>query len=187
MNHLLKKVVFGLVVTAVASTSAHGEVLDQYTTNGMWANAWTPTASVQIDVDGNGANRKVYMYAFSGTWPVDYKYWGGEIPADAVTVNGIHSVQVTINTCEVLQNDGCGPVNVLFTSEPGYDNFRTRTGVTRFRFDNGVIINRVGHLHDRFASVIGTVNGYPIEINAPSWSSIMSKTNGMSVTVSTED
>ena len=187
MKRYFTKTIYSLLAAVVINTSAQAEVISQYTTSGVWASSWTSTAAIQIDVNGNGVNREIYLYAYSGTWGVDYKYWGGKIPADAVSVDGIHGVRVNINTCDVMYNDGCGLIDVTITSEPGYDNFRTRTGVTSIRYANGIILNRVGHLHDRFTNTSGTINGYPISIVAPNWASVMSKTNGMSVTVSTGD
>jgi len=187
VKKLLRKSTYGLVAAAAISAPVNAEVLSQYTTSGVWANAWTRSASVQIDVDGNGVNRKVYLYAISGSWGADYSFWGGEIPASAVKVNGIHSVSVNIDTCTVpaRYNIGCGLVDVTITSVPGWENFRTSTGVTSNKYDNGIILNRVGHLHDRYADTTGTVNGQPLNITAPNWASVISKTNGMSVTVST--
>ena len=56
------------------------------------------------------------------------------------------------------------------------------TGAQRYDLDAGRALN-AGYLIDEQGEIEGYV-GHPININAPSWNSIMSKTNGMSVTVS---
>lgn len=178
MKKLLQAVLALLVIAAVP---AQAEVY-QYNVKGYTAFAWSKTAAVRLHIDGSGVNRKVMLYANSGVSGVDYKYWGGEIPADAVTVNGINSISVNINTCTVLSNIGCGLVDVTMTTLAGYENFRTRTGAWNYTTPYATF-NYVGHLHDRYADVAGTVNGYPLNITGPSWNSIVSQTSELSVSV----
>jgi hypothetical protein len=183
-SKLQKKLLGLLFVSAAMGTSVQAEVLYQFNATGYQTYSWSPQASIHLYVDGSGVNQTVYLFAFSGVRGVDYKYWGGIVPNDALQIQGISGIKVNVDTCEILNNDGCGLIDVTIDSEPGWENFRTSTGVTQYKY-NDIIMTSVGHTHDRYTTTTGTINGYPIDIQAPNWNSTISKTSEMSVRVET--
>jgi hypothetical protein len=120
-----------------------------------WANA---TVSVQ----GNGVNRTAHLFHVSYEYATNtYKYWSGKIPVENVTVKGVSSISVDIDTCEVNYTPSCGYVNfTVATDEPAsgwIDN-----GVRKFQYD-GYMRNEVGARQVRASSSTGTVNGLSVD------------------------
>lgn len=183
MRSKIQKLLGLLFVSAAINAPAQAALVDQYTVSGYVSYSWSPQAAINLFIDGSGVNQTVHLYAFSGTWGVDYKYWGGVIPNDAVLVKGIAGIEVHVDTCEVLNIDGCGLIDVTIDSAPGWDNFQTYTGVYQYQYYNGTQVTSVGHWHNRYTTTTGTINGHPIDIQAPNWGSTMSKTLDMSVRV----
>lgn len=184
MRSKIQKLLGTFIVLCASSFAAHAEV-DQYNVSGYMTYSWSLQSSIHLYIDGNGVNQTVHLYASSGRG-VDYKYWGGVVPNDAVLIEGVSGIKVYVDTCTVLNNSGCGLIDVTIKTEPGYDNFLTYTGVRQYQYDNGTIITSVGHLKNHYTTTTGTINGVPIDIQAPNGLSTLSKTTNMSVTVTTE-
>ena len=181
MKRKIQKLLGLLFVSATMSAPVQAQVLYQFNATGYQTYSYSPQASIHLYVDGNGVNQTIYLFAFSDDG-VDEKYWGGVVPKDAVLIQGIAGMKIYVDTCEVLNNSGCGIIDVTIDSAPGYDNFRTFTGVTQYKY-NDIIMTSVGHTHDRYTTTTGTINGVPIDIQAPDGLSTISKISEMSVRV----
>ena len=193
----MKKYLFQLsgalfMMTAISLQSQAG-VINKYTFNGQWVQSYSQYASIYLEIRGEGVNQTVYLYSNSGHWSTgDQVVWSGPIPADTVIIQGIHSVSLTVNTCEhqADYSTGCGLVDVTATSEPGWENFRVLTQVSHFHTWDGMIMQQVGHIHDRYTSTTGSVNGYPLNIDnsgdIKTWMSRMGTAQNMQITVITD-
>ena len=83
----------------------------------------TTSVIAELSVDGSGVNQTASLdYWVINEYPdntYDYQYWQGNIPVDAVTVTGVKSMSVDIDTCTVSNVAGCGYVNFTVTTDPG--------------------------------------------------------------------
>jgi len=165
----LQKLLGTFVILSATSLAAQaGGVIYKYTSNGQWVQAYSRTASIYLTIDGDGVNRVVNLQAHSGSYYAgDSKTWIGEIPADAVTVQGLHQVSISVDTCNYTAkfSTGCGVVELTATSEPGWENFLTYTQASHTDYWDGLMYQYVGHIKDVFTSTTGTVMGYPISID----------------------
>lgn len=192
MNKLLQKLLGVFIVTMAISAPAQAELNYQYTFDGQWVQSYTRNASIYLEISGDGVNQTVYLYSHSGSWSTgDQVFWNGPIPADALHIEGIHSVSVYVNTCEheATYSTGCGIVDVTATSLPGWENFRTLTQTSNFHTWDGLVLQRVGNIHDRFTNTVGSVNGYPLvidnDIPLHTWTSRMGRAKDVLVSVTT--
>ena len=191
MKNKIQKIVGVLFLLAVVSLQAQaGGINYQYTFDGQWVQSYSRDASIYLTVNGNGVNQTVTLQAASRDVSTGvYSYWIGSIPTDAVVVEGIHRVSVYVNTCDYIANysTGCGIVDVTATSEAGWDNFKISTQTSNFHTWDNLILQQVGHVHDRFTSTSGSVNGVPLSIDnsgsVKTWMSRMGTAKDMLVSV----
>jgi len=185
----LSSVLFMMVAITLP---AQAQLNYQYTFNGQWVQSYSPNASIYLTISGEGINQTVYLQAHSGSKSTgDQNSWIGQIPSDAVHIEGIHSVSVFVNTCEheAAYSTGCGVVSFTATSLPGWENFRTLTQTSNFHTWDGLILQQVGHIHDRFTNTTGSVNGYPLNVDnsgtVKTWMSRMGVAKDMLISVTT--
>ena len=165
----LQQLAGSLALTAAMSITAQaGGINYQYTFDGQWVQSYSRDASIYLSISDNGVNRTVTLQAASRDASTGVSnYWVGSIPADAVKVEGVHSVSVYVDTCAYVANysTGCGIVDVTATSEPGWENFRTLTQTYNTHTWDDLILQQVGHIMDRYTSTNGSVNGVPLSID----------------------
>jgi len=167
--------------------AVHAEVIDQVVSSGQYGQASANNtgdigwAAATVSIEKNGINRTAHLFHVSSSPSTGYNYWTGNIPVDAVIVNGVNSISVNIDTCSVNYIAGCGPVYLtVTTSEPAtgwIDN-----GVRQYDW-NGVIYREAGARQVRFSSATGSVHGVPIDTTR----AFMGKYNDVSITVSTPE
>ena len=193
MKKYLQRLSGALFMMAAISLPVQAELNYQYTFNGQWVQSYSQYASIYLQISGEGVNQTVYLYSHSGHWSTgDQVIWNGPIPTEAVHIAGIHSVSVKVNTCELeaTYSTGCGVIDVTAISEPGWENFRTLTQASNFHTWDGMILQQVGHIHDRFTSTTGSVNGYPINVDnsgpVKTWMSRMGTAQDMVISVTTK-
>lgn len=127
--------------------------------NGSWA-------SGAVSVDGAGINRTAFLYYSAYSPTMGYNSWRGSIPVEAVTVKGVASISVDIDTCTVSADAGCGYVNfIVETNEPasGWIN----NGVWGYDYD-GYIARYVGASQSRSSTSTGTILGVSAD-NTRAW------------------
>ena len=190
MKKYMQQLLTALFITAAVSLPAQAAVDNKYTFNGQWVQSYSGDASIYLEISGEGVNQTVYLYSHSGQRSTgDQIIWNGPIPSDAVTIQGIHSVSVKVNTCEHEADfsTGCGMVDVTATSEAGWENFRVLTQVSHFYTWDGMMMQQVGHIHDRYTSTTGSVNGYPLNIDnsgdIKTWMSRMGTAKDMEISI----
>jgi hypothetical protein len=164
-------------------SAAQAGVIDQSTTaSAEFAQVYHNGTSVNLTIEGAGANRVVNLSTYSYTYGVGGVYWSGEIPADAVVDNGIASITVNVDTCMstprvTYGENACGLVNVTFTKN---DYLWKTNGVTRYNWGD-IIYEVIGGISTFSAAATGTVHG--VDVSATN--AYMGKYNDVSVTVST--
>jgi hypothetical protein len=180
--NLLKALAFagGLLVL---SSAAQAELVDQFTTSAaQYANVYSNGTSVNLTIEGAGANRKVKLSHSFYSYETGSLYWSGTIPADAVTVNGIAQVSVYVDTCSrtasVTWGDNpCGVVDVTFTK----NDFLWKTnGVRQYQWGD-LIYQIVGGINTFSAQSSGTVRGVVVDAS----NAYMGKYTDVSIQVST--
>ena len=181
-NTLLNTITLGTVALALNSAAQAG-IIDQSTTSSAgFSQVYQNGTSVNLTIEGAGANRTVNLAISSYTYGVGSTYWSGEIPADAVVVNGIAQVSVNVDTCtlepKVSYGDyPCGMVDMTFTKA---DYLWKTNGVTQYTYGD-ITYQLIGGISTFSAAASGTVRG--VEINATN--AYMGKYTDVSITVST--
>lgn len=177
---------------ATTNMPAQAELNYQYVFDAQWVQSYTRNASIYLEIRSDGDNQTAYLYSHSGSWSTgDLVLWNGPIPTDALHVEGIHSVSIYLNTCEheASYSTGCDIVDATATSLPGWENFRTWTQTSNYHTWDGLVLQQVGNIHDRFTSTVGSVNGYPLVIDndvpVHTWSSRMGRAKDVLVSVTT--
>jgi len=141
-----------------------GQVTYTYN-NGGWANG-------TVSVDGAGISRTAHLFYVAYNPSNGYRYWNGDIPTNAVTVNGVAQISVDIDTCIVNPTPACGPVKfAVSTNQPssGWIN----NGVWGYQFD-GYMVKYAGAAQARSSSASGTILDQTID-NARSWIGTMDR------------
>lgn len=164
----MKKYVLAALTTISTSffaLAANANVLYDYISSGTYGQASVFAngnyANINVTVDGLATDQTVHLstyYHFPGE---SYNFWSGTIPASAVTVEGVNSIAVAINTCDVNPTTGCGPVDVTITKDPHGGGFVT-DGSTQYQWDD-VIFAVAGPIQVHSATVTGTVHGVPLD------------------------
>lgn len=154
---------FCLGVSAVMATStASAGVLYQQVTSGTYGQASGYSAEgfagVNVTVDGSDTARLV---TYSSTAADGYKLWAGDIPASAVTVHGVSSISVQIDTCSVDPTTGCGYVDVTIDMDPKAYGFIT-DGSSHYTWDN-IIVQVAGPTQVHGATATGFINGVSLD------------------------
>lgn len=180
------KTLSGAVVFALmaASLSAKAEVVYQFTTAGAnhasVGTPWTPAGytSLWLYQEGTGADQstKLLYYVRDAQ---GFGRWQGEIPASAVTMTGVSSMHVEVDTCAIAATSGCRVVNVTWGKTPGQaivGSFNQHTA------DDGTIYQSAGAITNFSASAVGTVGS--ITVDGTPNASIGTSTN-VTVTVTT--
>ena len=185
MNNYFLTSLSGVMGFLLFTSVAHSEVIDQLVSSGQYGQAsanyggdigW---ASATVSVDGNGVNRTAHLFHVSYSPATNYNYWSGNIPANAVTVKGVNSISVNIDTCTVQYIAGCGPVSLTVTTDQPASGW-IDNGVIQYDWD-GVIYREAGARQVRFSSATGSVHGVPLDTTR----AYMGKYNEVSITVST--
>jgi hypothetical protein len=177
-------VLSGVLAAALAAPMAQAAETDSYVVSGSYGQSgyvYVPgvgsgAATVSISNDGQTATLMAWSSTAEG-----YKYWRGDIPASAVVSNGINGISVSINTCEVDNRAGCGPVDLTVTADVPASGW-VDNGVNQFTAD-GFIYRQVGARTVRFASSTGSVNGVPLDNTR----AFMSKGSDVTISVTTGD
>ena len=153
-----------ILAAALAAPIAQAATTDTYVVNGnegqtgyvYTAGVGSAAATVSFDPATGTANLMAWSYSAAG-----YMYWRGNIPASSVTSNGMNSISVSVNTCEINNTAGCGQVDVTVTADVPANGW-VDNGVSAYT-GNGFIYRQVGSRSVRFASSTGSVNGVPVD------------------------
>lgn len=160
------KTLSGAVTFALmaASLSANAGVVYQFTTAGanhasVGARTSAGYTSLWLYNEGTGAGQTTqllyYVYDAQG-----FGRWQGEIPASAVTANGINGMHVEVDTCAIAPTSGCRAVNLTWNKTPGQaivGTFKQHTA------DDGIIYQSAGAMTDFSASAVGTVGSISVD------------------------
>lgn len=179
---------FAIAATLVSGallfgTAAQAALLDQSTTaSSEYQQVYQNGTGVSLTEEGAGVNRVVHLSMFSYTYGVGSTYWSGDIPADAVTEDGIATVTVNVDTCTLAAkvsygDNACGVVDVTFTKG---DYLWKTNGVTRYTYDD-IIYEIIGGVSTFSAAAQGTVRGVAIDTTR----AYEGLYNDVSITVST--
>jgi len=161
----MKKIVLAIsglgAVLAVSSASAG--VLYQNVVSGTYGQASGYSASgdfagISVTVDGTNS---VTLITYSNTQNNGYQLWYGLVPNAAVTVKGLNSIAVKIDTCSVDASMGCGYVDVVVSKDPKAGGFIT-DGSLHYTWDN-IIVQVAGPTDVRYANITGYVNGVSMD------------------------
>ncbi len=153
-------------VLSLALVPAHAAQTNVFKMNGEFAQlpysssdqGWV-TGSV--GVDGNGASRVAYLFYAVYTPANGYAFWRDQIPLSAVTVKGVSSMAVELDTCTVSNTAGCGYVKFeVNTNEPasGWIN----KGSWGYAYD-GYMVRFAGAGQARSSSATGSILGLPVD------------------------
>jgi triacylglycerol esterase/lipase EstA (alpha/beta hydrolase family) len=146
----------------LAVSVASAEVIFQQVVSGNYGQASVYTAdgfaAVNVSVDGSGT---AFLAAYSSNSTDGYKLWYGNIPASAVTVRGVNTIAVQIDTCSVDPTAGCGYVDAVMTTDPQAGGFITE-GSSQYNWD-GVIMQVAGPTQVHNADATGYVNGVSLD------------------------
>jgi hypothetical protein len=112
---------------------------------------------MNITVDESGVARLITETHFPGD---TFHFWIGDIPSSAVTVHGINSIAVQIDTCSINNAPGCGNVDTVITKDPKAGGFIT-DGSSHYNWD-GLIVQVAGPIDVRNAQASGSINGIPL-------------------------
>jgi hypothetical protein len=175
------KIIKAALVTIAAGISfaAQAELIDQYTTaSSEFAQVYKNNTSINMYIEGAGINQTISLSHYN----TSTGYWRGVIPASSVTVNGIASISVTVNTCDYIASsswgtDPCGLVDVTFNKA---DYLWKTNGVSHYTWGD-TIRQYVGGISTFSASATGTIKGVSID----STRAYMGKYNNVAVVVST--
>jgi len=159
-----KALLMGLtgISAVLAACTASAEVIYQQVTSGTYgqASGYSENGFAGINVSVNGTDTaRLVTYSYTGS--DGYKFWYGDIPASTVTVQGINSIAVQIDTCSVAPLAGCGYVDAVVTVDPKAGGFIT-DGSNQYTWDN-IIVNVAGPIQVHNALVTGYVNGVPLD------------------------
>ncbi|MGD8567947.1 MAG: hypothetical protein PVJ39_07655 [Gammaproteobacteria bacterium] len=153
------------ISTSIFALTANADVLYEYISSGTYGQATVFSngnyASINVSVDGLATDQTVHLSTYYHLPGEGYHFWSGEIPASAVTVAGVDSIAVDINTCDVNNTTGCGPVDVTVTKDPHGGGFIT-DGSSQYQWDD-LIFAVAGPVQVHSATVTGTVNGVPLD------------------------
>ncbi len=187
MNKYLSMLLSGAIGFSIITPAAHSAVVDQIVSSGQFGQVSvnnggnTGWANATISVEGNGVNRTAHLFHVSYSPSTGYKYWTGNIPADSVTVTGVASIAVDIDTCSVSNTAGCGPVSFMVTTDEPATGW-IDNGVIKYEWNN-LIYREVGARQVRFSSSTGYVNGIPVDGNR----AFMGKYNEVTISVTTSE
>lgn len=164
-KQLLKTIGIAAVLFAAASVNAaevnlfkakgeYGQVPYTYTPGIGWANG-------TVSVDGSGENRTANLFYASYTVANGYNFWRGDIPVDAVTVNGVDQISVEIDTCSISNVGGCGYVNFSVRKDVPAGGW-INNGAWRVDYDDYHAVYS-GNSQVRYASSTGEILGIPVD------------------------
>lgn len=174
------KLTIGALLLTGSIATAHAEILNQMVSNGGFASAYSGSTGFTITTEGEGINQKTMLMVNSYNTATGFTSWKGEIPGSAVTVAGVSSISVAIDTCTLNNVAGCGYINATVTKDP-LDGGFIINGVSRFTY--GEITETVAGVRQvHRASAAGTVNGITLGQFARSF---IGKDNSVTVTVTT--
>jgi hypothetical protein len=153
------------ISTSIFALTANADVLYDYISSGTYGQASVFSngnyASINVTVDGLGTDQTVHLSTYYHVPGESYNVWYGEIPASAVTVEGVDSIAVDINTCDVNPTASCGPVDVTITMDPQGGGFVTN-GATEYQWDD-LIFAVAGPTQVHSATVTGSINGVSLD------------------------
>lgn len=151
-----------LVFAMSFASSANAGVVYQYVTSGTYgqASGYSANGFAGVNVSVNGTNTAT-LVTYSYTATDGYKLWYGQIPASNVTVRGVTSIAVQVDTCSVDPTLGCGYVDVSFAMDPTGFGFIT-DGSLHYTWDN-IIVQVAGPTQVRSANATGLVNGVSVD------------------------
>lgn len=156
------KILFTIISLSFSFT-AQAELIDQYTTtNSEYAQVYKNGTSVNLSIEGAGISQVITLSHYNYLTG----YWRGVVPATAVTVNGVASIAVNIDTCALTATSRfgaapCGLVDVTFNKG---DYLWKTNGVRQYTWGN-TIRQYVGGISTFSASTVGTVNGVVVDSN----------------------
>jgi hypothetical protein len=175
----------GVFAVIFGTSVAHAAVVDQYVSSGQYGSASANNggavgwANATISTDGSGVNQTAHLFHVSYSPNTGYNYWSGDIPVEYVTVTGVASISVSVDTCTVNNVSGCGQVDLTVTTDEPATGW-IDNGVREYDW-NGVIYREVGARQVRFSSATGSVHGIPLNTSR----AFMGKFNEVTITVTT--
>lgn len=173
--------IFFTIIALSFGLTAQAALIDQYTTTSSeYAQVYKNGTSVNVSIEGAGVNQVITLSHYNYVTG----YWRGTVPVTAVTVNGVASIAVNVNTCDLPATSSfgaapCGIVDVTFNKG---DYLWKTNGVRQYTWGN-TIRQYVGGISTFSASTIGTVNGVVID----STRAYIGKYNNVTIIVSTAE
>jgi hypothetical protein len=161
----------GSAILVLAASSVLAADVYTYNVTGQYGGVrwiFNPAGSVsaEITIEGLGHDRRARLRTTTYGGAMGYSNWHNYIPVDAVTVQGVSSMTVELDTCSVVNEYGCGYVNfTLETTQPA-SGFH-QNGVVRYDFGD-VHERYVGDMQVRNAAASGEIVGVPVS-NTNSW------------------
>jgi hypothetical protein len=153
------------ISTSIFALAANADVLYEYISSGTYGQASVFSngnyASINVTVDGLGIDQTVHLSTYYHLPNESYNFWSGEIPASAVTVEGVNSIAIDYDTCDANNTAGCGPVDVTITKDSHGGGFVT-DGATQYKWDD-LIFSVAGPIQVHSATVTGAINGVPLD------------------------
>jgi hypothetical protein len=181
---MFKKLFSSACIAFMATAAvAHAELIDQQTTTASeYAQTYANGTGINVYIEGAGTNQVITLAYSNYTYGVGYRYWRGEVPASAVTINGIDAVSVSVDTCSLTPSvtwgtDACGVVDVTFNKK---DYLWKTNGVSQYKWGD-IIYQLVGGIVTFSADATGSVLG----ISVDSGRAYMGKYNNVTIQVST--
>lgn len=172
----MKKIIAAFAFVMFASV-ANAEVLETYSTQDASYASFTQNnadgyVSVTFYEEGAGPTQKHYVSIYiqnrdeNGNWSL--KRWNGFLPADAVSINGVNSATINVDTCliETAYNyaNACGLVNVTVTKDPlAFGS--TSAGAYAYNW-GGLIMQYAGTWSYHNSTAAGSVYGINVDTAA---------------------
>ena len=171
--------------TILISTVSQATVLDHWTTQDaadvhVYQNNSDGSITVNVKQEGAGSAQETRLsiimwlptggYTVYGTPEFKLARWSGIVPNQFVSINGVASAQITVNTCTLdasyTTDNACGPIDLTITKDPlAFGD--VGAGAYAYNY-NGFIYQYVGTWSRHNSTAVGSVNGIMIDTAANS-------------------
>lgn len=145
--------------------------------------------------EGAGINASKWLRVITNVRDADgilrYERWQGVIPNNAMSINGVASASISVDTCTLTAGfssaNGCGVVELTVTKDPlAFGS--TSAGAYAYNY-GGLIMQYAGSWTTHNSTAVGSVNGINIDtaLNSAFGASraVIGKYTNVSVTVTT--
>ena len=186
-----KLLVITAAVTSSLAVSANAEVLDVSTTqDAAYANFGQTGAEgrvfAELTTEGAGVAQTNYLRVYASTPDASYSYWSGTVPADAVSINGVASANIFVDTCAIQASHwstgSCGLVDVTLTKYP-HDFGWSGGGSSAYNYGD-IIMQYTGSWSVHFSNATGALYGVSVDTeNTPYSNAAIGRYTNVSVTV----